>query len=60
MAKKGVTVEQIHAMTQGYGLLGRIAEPVELPATISASGSRPSLPATLVVDGGFSVTGRAK
>jgi len=63
MAKKGVTVEQIHAMTKGYGLLGRIAEPVEIANAIYflASGQSSFITGhTLVVDGGFSVTGRAK
>jgi 2-hydroxycyclohexanecarboxyl-CoA dehydrogenase len=63
MAKKGVTVEQIHAMTKGYGLLGRIAEPLEIANAIYflASGQSSFITGhTLVVDGGFSVTGRAK
>lgn len=63
MAKKGVTVEQIHAMTKGYGLLGRIAEPVEIANAIYFLASEQSSFITghaLVVDGGFSTTGRAK
>jgi 2-hydroxycyclohexanecarboxyl-CoA dehydrogenase len=63
MAKKGVTVEQIHAMTKGYGLLGRIAEPAEIANAIHFLASEQSSFITghaLVVDGGFSTTGRAK
>jgi meso-butanediol dehydrogenase/(S,S)-butanediol dehydrogenase/diacetyl reductase len=63
MAKKGVTVEQIRAMTKGYGLLGRIAEPVEIANAIYflASGQSSFITGhALVVDGGFSTTGRAK
>jgi 2-hydroxycyclohexanecarboxyl-CoA dehydrogenase len=63
MAKKGVTVEQIHAMTKGYGLLGRIADPAEIANAIHFLASEQSSFITghaLVVDGGFSVTGRAK
>jgi meso-butanediol dehydrogenase/(S,S)-butanediol dehydrogenase/diacetyl reductase len=63
MAKKGVTVEQIRAMTKGYGLLGRIAEPAEIANAIYflASGQSSFITGhALVVDGGFSTTGRAK
>jgi len=63
MAKKGVTIEQIHALTKGYGLLGRIAEPVEIANAIYFLASEQSSFITghaLVVDGGFSTTGRAK
>ena len=34
MARKGVSIEQIRAMTSGYGLLGRIAEPDEIANAI--------------------------
>lgn len=63
MARKGVTIEQIHALTKGYGLLGRIAEPVEIANAIYFLASEQSSFITghaLVVDGGFSTTGRAK
>jgi len=63
MTKKGVTIEQIHALTKGYGLLGRIAEPVEIANAIYFLASEQSSFITghaLVVDGGFSTTGRAK
>ncbi len=63
MARKGVNVEQIHAMTRGYGLLGRIAEPEEIANAIYFLASEQSSFITghsLVADGGFSITGRAK
>jgi len=63
MAKQGVSAEQIRAMTKGYGLLGRIAEPVEIASAIYFLASEQSSFITahaLVVDGGFSTTGRAK
>ena len=62
MAKKGVSAEQIREMTKGYGLLGRIAEPQEIANAVSfLAGEQASFITghTLVVDGGFSVTGRA-
>ena len=34
MAEKGVSVEQIHEMTRGYGVLGRAAEPEEIANAI--------------------------
>lgn len=62
MAQKGVSVEQIREMTAGYGLLGRIAEPREIANAIHFLASEQAsfiTGHTLVVDGGFSVTGRA-
>jgi NAD(P)-dependent dehydrogenase (short-subunit alcohol dehydrogenase family) len=49
-------------MTSGYGLLGRIAEPDEIANAIHFLASEQASFVTghaLVVDGGFSVTGRA-
>jgi len=62
MARKGITPDQIREMTRGYGLLGRIAEPVEVANAIYFLADEQSSFITghaLVIDGGFSVTGRA-
>jgi meso-butanediol dehydrogenase/(S,S)-butanediol dehydrogenase/diacetyl reductase len=62
MNKEGVSIEQIHAMTKGYGLLGRIAEPGEIANAVHFLASEQAsfvTGHTLVVDGGFSITGRA-
>ena len=62
MARKGFSADQVREMTKGYALLGRIAEPFEIANAIGfLAGEQASFITgqTLVVDGGFSVTGRA-
>lgn len=62
MAERGVTVEQIRDMSKGYGLLGRAAEPAEIANAVHfLAGEEASFITgqALIVDGGFSVTGRA-
>lgn len=61
MAQKGYSADDIRDMTRGYGLLGRIAEPREIASAIGfLAGEQASFITgqVLVVDGGFSVTGR--
>jgi len=62
MTAKGITMEQIREMTKGYGLLGRVAQPDEIANAVYFLGSEQSSFITghnLVVDGGFTITGRA-
>lgn len=62
MAERGITVEQIREMSQGYGLLGRAAEPAEIASAVHFLAEDDASFITgqaLIVDGGFSVTGRA-
>ena len=63
LARKGISAEQVREMTRGYALLGRIAEPNEIANAIGfLAGDQASFITgqALVVDGGFSVTGRAQ
>ena len=62
-ALSGSSVEQIREMTAGYGLLGRAAGPREGANAVYflASDEASFITGhTLIVDGGFSVTGRAQ
>ena len=62
LARQGISADQAREMTRGYGLLGRIAEPVEIANAIHFLASEQAsfiTGHTLVVDGGYSITGRA-
>lgn len=62
MASKGLSVEDIREAMSGYGALGRAAEPVEIANAVHFLGSDQAsfvTGHTLVVDGGFSISGGA-
>lgn len=61
MAKQGKTVDDIRALMSDYGLLGRAAEPGEIANAVHfLAGDESSFITghTLMVDGGYSITGR--
>jgi meso-butanediol dehydrogenase/(S,S)-butanediol dehydrogenase/diacetyl reductase len=62
MTGKGITLQQIEEMTKGYGLLGRVARPVEIANAIYFLASEQSSFISghnLIADGGYSITGRS-
>lgn len=59
VAEKGIGLEQLRAMTKGYGLLDRAAEPIEIANAIYflASDEASFITGhTLVADGGYSIS----
>jgi meso-butanediol dehydrogenase/(S,S)-butanediol dehydrogenase/diacetyl reductase len=59
-AARGMSEDDLRKRTAGYGLLGRVAEPVEIASAIHFLASDAAsfvTGATLVVDGGFTIRG---
>ena len=59
MADQGIDIEQLRALTKGYGLLDRAAEPVEIANAVFFLGSEAASFITghaLVADGGYSLS----